>query len=105
MPKKTKKQKILAQLHRKTIFSVPGQTNHPSSNPDLVKSQNNYSIQNQLPVYSNSFKYAKDTVAKAKNMKITPSYTHVQHDLIRITIFTILALAIQGMLYFLLRTR
>lgn len=105
MPKKTKKQKILAELHRKlqypNTFQSPG-LNFESS---LVKNQNNDSTKNQEPIYSNTIKYVQEPAIKAKTMKIYSSYAYVKSDLIKITIFTVFALTLQCVLYFLIRTR
>lgn len=109
MPKKTKKQKMLAQLHRKLQHSSNLQFHPQSQNFELnsasVKGQNELANQNQKITYSAHSNYVKVAAVKPKSAKIDSSYAFVKNDLIRITIFTAFALAAQGMLYFLLRTR
>lgn len=105
MPKKTKRQKILATLHRKLQYSNNLQTQDIKLRPNSVNSQNTDAKQNILSAYTAPFNIAKETVMKAKNTTTESSYKFVKNDLIKITIFTALALVSQGVLYFLLRTR
>lgn len=105
MPKKTKKQKILAQLHRKFQFESTVQYPNLDSKSQFVKNQNNISASNQSLTYTASLNSINKAVIKAKTIKSDSSYAYVYNDLIRITIFTIFALLLQGVLYFLLRTR
>ncbi len=97
MPKKTKKEKILAELHRKlTILDA---------SPKPVKSQNQRSTPQAQSVKLSSFIYHSGSVTKPNSLQKEPSYAYVKHDLIKITIFTLFAIIFQSMLYFLLRTR
>lgn len=94
MPKKTKKKKILAQLHRK-LASLP-------SSPNIVKSQNNENLPAKPSLDNTNFVFKKQPVIKQKNATILTDHSYVKGDLIKITIFTTLALILQGVLYFLL---
>lgn len=105
MPKKTKKQKLLADIHKKAQFSIAPQTQDLKLDSGFVKSQYNNLSKNQTVTYSTDLKYQNNPVVKAKSVKMDSSYAYVRNDLIRITIFTAFALALQGVLYFLIRTR
>lgn len=106
MPKKTKKQKILAELHR-NIKAHPtiSQTQTHSNIPNIVNTQNKMTTAFTPSFNLNSASYKKEAITKAQNSNMTVSYAYVKHDLIKITIFTLFALFIQSVLYFLLRTR
>ncbi|MBI3379605.1 hypothetical protein HY029_02500 [Candidatus Gottesmanbacteria bacterium] len=105
MPKKTKKQKILAILHRQSQISNTLKTSGLSSNTEFVKSQNEKSNYGQTLTYSTPVSLVTQAVIKTKSPEVDYSYGYVKKDLIKITIFSIFALLLQGMLYFLLRTR
>lgn len=98
MPKKTKKQKILAQLHRKinTVSSTSAQ---------FVKSQNHFEPKEKLENKPASYTYHNSSITTTKTSAITLDYFHIKSDLIKILIFTLFALISQGVLYFFLRTR
>ncbi len=98
MPKKTKKQKILAQLHRiKTVnFELRS---------DFVKHQNPQPENFHKINYTLPDANAQKPVTRAKSSVTEANYAYVFHDLTRITIFTLFALMAQGVLYFLIRTR
>lgn len=87
MPKKTKKQKILAELHRQSQLvkspkiSFPSYSFAPGTGPEVVKN---------------------NPVAKPKINEIEADYSFISRDLIKITIFTLMALGAQGVLYFVL---
>ncbi len=92
MPKKTKKQKLLAELHKK--LSAVAQSSIP------VKSQI-YSIPSSTTVKTaTNIAYNNYTVAKPKTLTTQSDYSYISADLIRITIFTIIAFILQGVLYF-----
>ena len=97
MPKKTKKQKLLAELHRKIETAVK------TTSPNFVKSQNMLATETVATAVTPSFTYSKNAVIKPKTQKITADYAYVKHDLIRITIFVIMTAIFQGVLYFFLR--
>lgn len=105
MPKKTKKQKLLADLHKKIHLATTHQILDIKAEPDLVKGQNDSLTASQTPVYTTSFKFINKSAVKAKTHSQVTSYNYIRNDLIKITIFTILALSLQGVLYFFLRTR
>ncbi|OIO15708.1 hypothetical protein COV53_06410 [Candidatus Gottesmanbacteria bacterium CG11_big_fil_rev_8_21_14_0_20_37_11] len=95
MPKKTKKEKLLADLRRLNKSQI-------QKEQLLVKNQ---IIVNPIPTSSSltpslMFKIKSDT--KPKKISIENDYSHIKHDLIKITIFSFFALGIQGVLYFLL---
>ena len=105
MPKKTKKQKLLADLHKKINLATIHQISGTKAMPDLVKGQNDSLPTSQTPVYATSLEFINKNVVEAKTHKPDTSYGYIKNDLIKITIFTILALSLQGVLYFFLRTR
>ncbi len=105
MPKKTKKQKLLADLHKKIYLTTTHQISDTQDMPDLVKGQNSPLHLSQTPIYTTSLEFINKNVVKAKTLKSDTSYNFVRNDLIKITIFTILALSLQGVLYFVIRTR
>lgn len=98
MPKKTKKQKLLAELHRK-ISVVSSYT------PQFVKTQNKTTastvLQNNLSQYS----YDNRAVTTTKTLKSDLDYSYIKTDMVKILVFTLFALISQGVLYFFLRTR
>lgn len=97
MPKKTKKQKILAELHKKFARSSEGQISVKSQNqPSVISTQ--YSI-------PTTFTYKQHAFLKPQIYKNSSDYSYITRDLIRITIFSLVTFIFQGMLYFLLRTR
>ncbi len=86
MPRKTKRQKILAQGHRS----------------HFVNSQNNQPrISVSLPQI-NKFTVNTDIVTKPQISHPASEYAYVKRDLIKITIFTFFAVIFQGVLYFVL---
>lgn len=104
MPKKTKKQKILAQLHRKLQFQQTYQFQDPGKKPELVKNQNSsISMKAKLPSPV-SLNNIRQTFAEPPDKKSGTSYDYVKKDLIKITIFTVFAFVLYGVLYFVLRT-
>lgn len=96
MPRKTKKQKVLAKLHRK-LASL-------EVSPNITKSQNKKKPStNTKPILENTkFVYKRQPVIKQKSVAATTNYAFIKYDLIKISLFTTLALALQGVLYFLL---
>lgn len=97
MPKKTKREKILAELHRKLITL--------DASTKSVKSQNQIGMPQAQSVKLSSFTYHSGSVTKPNSLQKESSYAYIKHDLIRITIFTLFATIFQSVLYFLLRTR
>ena len=95
MPKKTKKEKIRARFHRQQFLSK-------NNNPQVVKKQIQAEPGTITHSLSSSFKLADVAVITPKTSQTAVNYSYVSHDLIRITIFTVLALIFQGVLYFLL---
>lgn len=98
MPHKTKKQKKLAEIHRK-MYPLKEQN---QSNQEIVNSQ----IDTKEKTVSHSTGYAytfnHETIAKPKTQIMSSDYHEIRNDLIRITIFTFLAISFQLVLYFLL---
>lgn len=105
MPKKTKKQKILAQLHRKLQLSQIAQSQDFKLNVSFVKGQNNLPTNDKSDGYKLSPVTHKEAVTKGEKPQGEANYAYIRNDLFRITIFTLFALILQGVLYFLLRTR
>ncbi|MCL4338592.1 hypothetical protein M1271_02810 [Patescibacteria group bacterium] len=125
MPKKTKKQKLLAELHRKMavadIHSVIQPQSHISKKNDETRfprrnsssisiSLTDTSVKSQLTTDKTSYSIRDSfsgtsniqTIPKPKSSSLMTDYSYVRHDLIKITIFTVFAFLLQGVLYFLL---
>jgi len=106
MPKKTKKQKLLADLHRKShTIQLNNESSSARQETTLVNKQNIERLSSQLETKSPTFVYQKDIVTKPKNISTASNYSYISADLLKITIFTFLALVFQGVVYFLLRTK
>jgi hypothetical protein len=88
MPKKTKKEKILADLRRSS---------------HIVKPLASSVAQIQAVPSVQKFVFEKKPVITIQTKQTTHDYSYVYHDLIKITIFTIAVLTLQGMLYFVLQ--
>ena len=103
MPKKTKKQKILAEIRRKISQRDNYFHPHEANNQKFVKRVNNlYPLPHTvLPSYASPI--PNKSIIKPKNPIEKADYTYIKHDLIKITIFSIFALFFQLMLYFVLR--
>ncbi|OGG26378.1 hypothetical protein A2960_03550 [Candidatus Gottesmanbacteria bacterium RIFCSPLOWO2_01_FULL_39_12b] len=98
MPKKTKKEKMLAELHRRLeSTNLQGE--------EIVKSQIKTHQNTLSQVQPATYSFSNIGYTKPKNHIVTHDYTYLKHDLLKITGFTILALLFQGMLYFFVRTR
>ena len=98
MPKKTKKQKLLAELHRK-ISVVSSYT------PQFVKTQNNTAASTVLKNNLSQYSYDNRAVTTTKTLKSDLDYSYIKTDMVKILVFTLFALISQGVLYFFLRTR
>lgn len=88
MPKRTRKEKIRADHRRALEFVKP---------PDALVAST-VSLQT-----TPGFVFRKDTAPTSKTITVTHDFSYVGHDLIRITIFTLAALIVQGVLYFVVR--
>lgn len=92
MPKKTKKQKLLAEIHRQKLLD---------SQP--VKHQNNLprleSNTNELLRYT----FNQQSVPVVKSVPDNSGYSYVKKDLKRISMFTFLAISLQIVIYFVLK--
>lgn len=100
MPKKTKKQKMLAELRRK--LAAANNTSQYEPKLQLVKKQKQSDQSYTVPASTASFAIQNKSATKPKTATLLTNYSYVKHDLIKITIFTLFALIFQGMLYFLL---
>jgi hypothetical protein len=95
MPKKTKKQKILAELRRKKQESNP--------RLEFVNTQISHVSASKVESAATGYTFKSKSVAKPHPQISTHDYSYVRHDLLRITIFTAFALIVQGVLYFILK--
>lgn len=95
MPKRTKKQKLLAELHRQKMpnFQFKLQT---------VKPQNESQAQTEVNKENSGPVYKIGPSAKPNSHIGSIDYIHVKQDLLRIFIVTLTALIFQGVLYFML---
>lgn len=106
MPKKTKKQKLLADLRRKSqTAEFFKESTSLTLETRLVNRQNIEPTQDRSAPSTPTFVYQKNIVTKPKTLITISTYSYVKRDLLKITIFTFLALLFQGVVYFLLRTR
>ncbi|KKS96108.1 MAG: hypothetical protein UV73_C0012G0136 [Candidatus Gottesmanbacteria bacterium GW2011_GWA2_43_14] len=95
MPKKTKKQKLRAEKLRQTQFQI--------SMAGPVKPQVGEAIPSpeiSLPVKA---ELKEKTVGTAQTINTGSADSHVKKDLLKISLFTVFALVIQVVLYYLLR--
>ncbi len=92
MPKKTKKQKLLAELHKK--LSAANQSSTPVKS-QIYSTPSSATVKTAANIAYNNYK-----IAKPKTITIQSDYSYITADLIRITIFTIIAFILQGVLYF-----
>lgn len=99
MPKKSKKKKILADIRRKHI-SIP----QPLSSSFSLKLPENV-LKEKLPnsTFSLPTQTHPRTLERSSNIK--SGYQSVYKDLLKITIFSVLALLIQFVLVWILRTK
>ena len=95
MPKKTKKQKLLAELRRKI-------EKQSSNDLPVVKYQNKIQPQSHSTTRLPNIKDHKQSLLTAKTSNKAVDYSFVGRDLIKITLFTLVALVFQGVLYYLL---
>lgn len=104
MPKKTKREKLHAETIRNNRFQLHHSTQIDKSS-ELVKGH--FPLTNNIPITSPlaEYKYDKLIDITTKNQHSPTNYSFVINDLVRITIFTLIAIGIQIVLYFLLRTR
>lgn len=102
MPQKTKKEKLRAEIRRRSVPSYGIDQNIAS---ELVKGQITHSQSPLNQVQKTEYTYEKFVAPTVKSHTITGNYTYVRFDLIKITIFTIFALGIQIVLYFLVQAR
>lgn len=93
MPKKTKRQKILAGLHRKQQLSQL---------PTTQVIEKSSVVASLAPAPTFTFQTQTAIQTTHKNIESSTDYAVVSQDLKRITIFTVLALIFQGVLYFVL---
>jgi len=105
MPKKTKKQKLLAELRRKLATVSGPDSLIYNKQTELVKRQNDFETKT-TPLASNTTdRFKLESITEPKSPNAPADYSYVRHDLIRITIFTFLALASQSVLYFFLKAK
>ncbi len=83
MPKKTKREKILSDIHRKNI-RIPAVSN--------------------LPTYTLSLSTQSST-SSVKTLKSKNDYSYVYYDLLKIVLFSLLAISVQFVLVWILRTK
>lgn len=95
MPQLTRDQKKRRDARRSQIFTLA----------QSVKTQNSTQPQTEPVSLSASSFYKFRTDATVKNEEHINDYPFIKHDIIKITIFTIGAFTLQGMLYFLLQGR
>ena len=95
MPKRTKKQKLLAELHRQQMTNLQFKL-------QTVKPQNESQAQNDVSYKNSNPIYKIGPSAKPNSHIGSIDYTYVKQDLLRIFIFTLTALIFQGVLYFML---
>lgn len=95
MPKKTRQEKIIAELRRKLQTTGP-QTGTTST----VLQQNKSTITTSLPSFTkNQIKLSPTIISRSSNVQ---DYSYVSKDLRRIVILTFMAVAWEFLLYFIL---
>jgi hypothetical protein len=96
MSKKTRKEKILADQRRLRHL-------HTAPASEFVKPSAGTALENPINQPSASYQFTKEAVPVGKINVSTHDYSYAYKDLIRITIFTLVTLFAQGVLYFVLR--
>jgi hypothetical protein len=92
MPKKTKKQKILAQARR--IINNANVIQKPQeSDSDAIKN-------NQYKYVFNSSIKKQETPVESKNVEDGEDYSQIKKDILKILMFTFVALSTEVLLYF-----
>jgi hypothetical protein len=95
MPKKTKKQKILAEQRQINQKSLTGYS--------FVNTQISHKIASDQSISKPDLSYSIKSNTKPQTEESLHDYSYVKHDLIRITIFTSFAVILQGVLYFVMK--
>lgn len=92
MPKKTKRQKLLAEKHRQKLL-----------NSQPVKNQINLPGDDQEIHPEIKYTFNKQSVPAVKPVLNSNEYSYVNKDLKRISLFTFLAISLQVVIYFVLK--
>ena len=94
MPKKTKKQKLLAEIHRRNL-KEKGLTYN------FVKPPSSAIVKNVSNEVSEKTRKIDFIVTKPQTLESTTEYDYLKQDLLKIFLYTIFALISQGVLYYL----
>ncbi|OGG22092.1 hypothetical protein A3D03_01885 [Candidatus Gottesmanbacteria bacterium RIFCSPHIGHO2_02_FULL_40_13] len=92
MPKKTKRQKLLAEKHRQKLLGFQP-VKHQNHLPQIDSKTNG------LLKYT----FNQQSVPSVKSVSDNSEYSYVKKDLKRISLFTFLAISLQGVIYFVLK--
>ena len=92
MPKKTKRQKLLAEKHRQNLLG--SQPVKHQNHPPQIDSKNNGLLK---------YTFNQQSVPSVKSVSDNSEYSYVKKDLKRISLFTFLAISLQGVIYFVLK--
>lgn len=95
MPKKSRKEKILADIHRKTNSITLKET-------QFVKHQIKPAYNTTPSTSESKFVYNKGIDVKPQNHLHESNLDYINNDLVKITIFSFFTLILLGVLYFLL---
>jgi hypothetical protein len=98
MPKKTKQQKIRTDQRKSQYVK----TNDSTKIAQIVKTPNNFEAERKSGFSFSLQNSLKGDVSEPKNEINLHDHSHLKTDLIRITIFIILASTSFGVIYFLL---
>lgn len=107
MPKKTKKEKIIAELRRQA-GTVPPPQNNEKMKPKLNKTnelheQARGKTQYHLDLDSKVVTHVEETHETTTLSKDTIAYAYISHDILRTIILTLLAFVFEAMVYWLIQ--
>ena len=103
MPKKTKKQKLLAEKHRQKILTGISSSSLITSNFQPVKKQNDFPETDPKNNGFLNYTFNKQSITTVKQVPNNSEYSYVNKDLKRISLFTFLAISLQVVIYFVLK--
>lgn len=103
MPKKTKRQKLLAEKHRQKILTAFSNSPLIASDSKPVKNQINLADIDAKTNGLLEYTFNKQSVPAIKSVPNQSDYSYVNKDLKRISLFTFLAISLQVVIYFVLK--
>lgn len=103
MPKKTKRQKLLAEKHRQKILTGFRNSSLMTSDSQPVKNQIHLPEVDSKTNGILKYTFNKQSVTAIKSVQSQSDYSYVNKDLKRISLFTFIAISLQVVIYFVLK--